>query len=265
MIAPSRADLQITAERHERKYTIPRDRVKRFAAAMDARLGRHRFTGEGANGLPGAHHFVTTIYFDTAARDVFHAANGKDKNLKIRAKEYYDLHPSLTPLATDPRALVRFQPRLWLEIKARDGSVTSKTRVALPKREVPAFLAGESIQLVGSDAHEVSRVCRGFSSPLAADCLVHYRRLAWQSTGSDVRITVDVNLGFFRPPADLWTRTHALVREALGAPAGEETRAVIEIKTLGALPPDIAGVLAELDARDADYRKFENASLAVHG
>ena len=44
-----------------------------------------------ANRLPGAHHFVTTVYFDTAARDVFHASQAEGRSLKIRAKEYYDL------------------------------------------------------------------------------------------------------------------------------------------------------------------------------
>ena len=119
MVAP----LRITAERHERKFVIQRGRLKRFAAAMDSMFSRHRFTGDGANRLPGAHHFVTTIYFDTPARDVF-----QRPDIKVRAKEYYDLHPGLTESATDPRQLVRFQPTLWLERKARDHGSSGKQR-----------------------------------------------------------------------------------------------------------------------------------------
>ena len=43
-----------------------------------------------------------------------------DSHLKLRAKEYYDLHPELTETATDARQLVRFQPILWLELKHKD-------------------------------------------------------------------------------------------------------------------------------------------------
>lgn len=266
MAALPRPEAQITAERHERKYSVPRDRVKRFAAFMDSHLGRHRFTGEGANRLPGAHHFVTTIYFDTAAHDVFRLADGAERSLKIRAKEYYDLHPSLTPLARDPRDLVRYQPVLWLEVKERDGDVTSKKRVALPKPRIPEFLDGTYAEIpVTAEAREVGRVCRGFGAPLAAACLVNYRRLAWQSIGHDVRVTLDVGLSFFRPPADLWTREHALVREALGAPAGEEAAGIIEIKTLDGLPDALAAALDEVGARRVPYSKFESASRAVHG
>jgi hypothetical protein len=266
MVALPLAEAQITAERQERKYAVPRDRVKRFVAAMDAQLGRHRFTGDGANRLPGAHHFVTTIYFDTAARDVFRSAAGAERSLKIRAKEYYDLHPSLTPLARDPRDLVRYQPVLWLEVKERDGDVTAKKRVVLPKARIPEFLAGEYAEIPGTpEAREVGRVCRGFASPLGAACLVNYRRLAWQSTGHDVRVTLDVGLGFFRPPADLWSRRHALVREALGAPAGEESSGIIEIKTLDGLPGALAAALDAVGAQRVPYSKFESASRAVHG
>lgn len=267
MASPLRAhaDLQITAERHERKFTIAPDRVQAFAAAMDARLERHRFVGEGANRLPGAHHFITTIYLDTEDRDVYRAAAGAKRNLKLRAREYYDLQPSLTPVVTDLGDLVRYQPVLWLELKGRDGDVTSKTRVVLPKPQVRGFLAGRAPEVGGAEAAAVLRACRGFASPLGASCLVNYRRLAWESPAQDVRVTLDVGLSFFRPQADLWTRQFALVREALGPAAGGERRGVIEIKTLGGLPPAIAGVLDELDATRTVYRKFERASRAVHG
>jgi hypothetical protein len=55
------------------------------------------------------------------------------------------------------------------------------------------------------------------------------------------------------------------VREALGPAAGEEPHGVIEIKTLGTLPGEIATILDELGARESGYSKFEHASMAVHG
>lgn len=272
MGAQSSADARITAERRERKYTISRDRAKELASALDRVLARHRFTGIGANRLPGAQHFVTTIYFDTPDQEVYRTAIHGERNLKIRAKEYYDLHPSLTPLATDPSELVRYRPVLWLELKERDGVVTTKRRIAVPKAGVSMFLTSGTITpemiALQEDAGALptlARVCRNFGSALAADCLVNYRRLAWQTAHSDLRITLDVGLTFFRPPADLWTRTHALVRESLGPPVGEEPCAVIEVKSLDDPPGDVTAILADLGAVERGYSKFEHAARTVHG
>ena len=97
------ADARMTAERDEVKYLVARRRrCRRWPRAMSHQLPPHRFTGEGANALPRPRHFVTTIYFDTPSRHQFRASRADaDHNLKMRAKEYYDLHPSLAELATD--------------------------------------------------------------------------------------------------------------------------------------------------------------------
>jgi hypothetical protein len=111
-------DTQMTAERDEVKYLVASEQVQTFATAMSRHLPHHRFTGEGANTLPKPRHFVTTIYFDTPSRNQYRAAQDDHlHNLKMRAKEYYDVHPSLAELATDPRQIVKFQPVLWLELK----------------------------------------------------------------------------------------------------------------------------------------------------
>ncbi len=102
--------------------------------------------GPPKNLLPGARHLVTTIYFDTPARTHYGAATGDiDHNVKIRAKEYYDLHPSLAELATDPADIFRYQPWIWFEMKRRDGARTLKHRFRLPKLDVPACLNGGQV------------------------------------------------------------------------------------------------------------------------
>src|SRR5438046_10744550 len=107
----SGADARMTAEREELKYLIGPEHVARFSTAMGRQLPHHRFTGEGANKLPRPRHFVTTIYFDTPSRDQYRAAQSDgEHNLKMRAKEYYDLHPALAELATDPGQIVKYQP-----------------------------------------------------------------------------------------------------------------------------------------------------------
>jgi hypothetical protein len=275
----SDADARMTAERDEVKYLVAKDRIQPFATAMARHLPHHRFTGEGANTLPRPRHFVTTVYFDTASRHQYGAARADaNHNLKMRAKEYYDLHPSLAELATNPRQIVKYQPVLWLELKFRDDTKTGKRRIGIPKRQVPAFfsqglITPEMIDLqrdnygAGSEAvlREIAEYCGRYGEPMQADCLVNYRRMPWQDQAGQLRVTLDVGLEFYAPPADLWQRNHALVRETLGAPRGRQDYGVLEVKSHGEPPRWLEDLLAEARVQQMKFSKFEQASQAVHG
>jgi hypothetical protein len=269
----------MTAERDEVKYLIASEKIQPFAIAMAKHLPHHRFTGEGANRLPRPRHFVTTIYFDTASRLQFRAAKlDAEHNLKMRAKEYYDLHPSLAELATDPRQIVKYQPVLWLELKLKDGARTAKRRIGIPKKQVPAFfnqgaITPEMIELqrehYGGESEnvlrEIAEYCARFPEPMQADCLVNYRRLPWQDAEGTLRVTLDVGLEFYTPPGDLWQRNHALVRETLGPPKGRIEVGVLEVKSRGGQPDWLTELLEDVRATRERWSKFEEASLAVHG
>jgi hypothetical protein len=273
------ADTRMTAEREEVKYLLGPESIAAFTAAMGQKLPHHRFTGSGANKLPRPRHFVTTIYFDTPSRHQYRAGRADSQhNLRLRAKEYYDLHPSLVELATDPSQIVKYQPVLWLELKTKDGSTTGKRRIGIPKHDVPAFFAtglvtGEMIQLQqplhGSAGEAVLRelaaYCARYPEPFRADCLVNYRRLPWQDADGRLRVTLDVGLEFFAPPPDLWQREQPLVRETLGRACGKQAEAVVEVKARGEPPPWLTELLAEAHARRTAFSKFEEASRAVHG
>jgi len=282
-----RGDERMTSEREETKYLVSAERLDALAAELTRRLPSHRFTGEGANGLPGPHHFVTTIYFDTPSRRLFRTAvDDFEHNVKIRAKEYYDLHPSLAELATDHLQIVRYQRWLWFELKRRDGTHTSKRRFRLRKHEVPAFFKygrrtpdsivppppvppplGDEPLAAGFDEEleEIVAYCQSLDEPLAAACLVNYRRLSWQSEDAHLRVTVDLGLTFYAPPTDLWTREHALVRSTLGPPRGGERRAVLEIKRHDALPNWLDAALGSAGIQPMPFSKFESASREVAG
>ena len=188
------ADALLTADRDEVKYRIAPSQVQALATALARQLPHHRYTGQGANSLPRPRHFVTTVYFDTASRHQYRASRADaDHNLKMRAKEYYDLHPSLAELATDARQIVRYKPVLWLELKFKEGNRSGKRRIGIPKRQVPDFFrAGvvtpEMIELqrscYGAESEavlsEIAAYCRRYDEPMQADCLVNYRRLPWQ-------------------------------------------------------------------------------------
>jgi hypothetical protein len=270
-------DRLLTRARQETRFLLSSTRAPALVRALSAELVPHRYAGRGANRLPLARHYTTTIYFDTRDRALYRAA-GERAHVKLRAREYYDLHPELTEVATDPAQLVRYQPILWLELKLRDGERTEKRRVGIPKREVPEFLAagGASGEMLASrhagaagDENDVIAAVQSFvacfSDGLAASCLVNYRRAAWQSADGDLRVTLDRDIAAFAPPAELWSRRTPLVRETLGNPLHEPRDCVVEVKSRSTRPAWLDRVLAEAGARCASYSKFRTASAAVHG
>jgi len=279
MVTSLKADALMTAERREDKFLVPVAQARALAAVLDGHLDPHRHRGEGANTLPAAHHYVTTIYFDTAGRALYRAATAHaDGHIKLRAKEYYDLHADLAETATDARQLVRYQPVLWLELKHKERSFTGKRRIGIPKQDVPAFFAEGRItpemvdiqtEAYGSDARgvldAVAELCARCEEPLRADCLVNYRRTAWQDEAGELRVTIDTGLAFYHPPADLWSRSWALVRPTLGPTVASEQRRVLEIKSRAALPGWLVDALDAHQIRPAAFSKFQAASAAVHG
>lgn len=267
----------MTADRTEVKYVLASKPGAVFANKVAERLVAHRFNGPGSTILPGGVEFTTTVYFDTPERELFRAAVSRTSHLKLRAREYYSLHPSLTELATDARQLVRYIPVVWLELKYKDGNQTRKRRIAVPKRDVPSFFArgsisGEMLDLVrpsyGEEAahvlNEVATVCRQYESPLATDCVVNYRRSAWQDETGTLRVTLDRGVRFFAPPSDLWIRDFALVRETLGEAVQSLDGVVIEIKSREAWPAWLREALADFTP-EIGLSKFVVASRAVHG
>jgi hypothetical protein len=265
------ADRAVTRDREETKYLIPIASAWQLLAEFDQRLPPHRFRGEFSNCLPDAQHFVSTVYFDTPSRAQLRAAvRDVDRNVKVRGKEYYDLHPSLAELATDPAQILHYQPFLWFELKERDGERTLKHRFRLPKQQVPAFFAGlaaPDLNTLDEDARQslerIDDFRRGLGEPLVASALVSYRRKSWQVADGSLRITLDLDVAFFSPAADLWTRAEPLSRSRLGEPAGVHDTAVLEVKKRASAPPWLARALDSVGAEPSRFSKFVAASLAV--
>ncbi len=269
----SAQDVAITAEREETKYLVRASALPALARLVTSKLTQHRFTGEAANRLPGAQHFVTTIYFDTPSRSYLAAARTNAlSNAKIRAKEYYDLHPSLAELATEPEQILRYQPWLWFELKRRDGSTTTKRRFRFPKAAASTLFEGGDAPdalLHGvneqADARFLIEHVRAQQEAIAPSAIVNYRRLAFQNDDATLRVTIDVGLSFFRVPPDLFRRTRPLSRSELGKPCGVEPRAVVEVKRRGALPAWLSEPLAEAGGGAVGFSKFVAASEAIYG
>jgi hypothetical protein len=269
---------ELTTDRTERKYVLASDAAAGMLGELGRRVAPHRYAGEGANTLPRARHYTTTLYFDTARRDLYRLALAGGRHVKVRAREYYDLHPDLTELATDESELVRHRPVLWIELKIRDGERSQKHRIGLPKPEVREFFeqlaAGASVRAVQDEqsARELEPVLaelralrRELAAPLVLSCLVHYRRHAFEDAQDRLRITLDRELAAFAPPPDLLAVPRALTREHLGSAVCEEPLCVLEVKSRGSQPPWLEALLASHGAQASNYSKFEMASRAVAG
>jgi hypothetical protein len=236
------------------------------------------------------------VYFDTAARDLYRAVRADADSLKIRAREYYDLHPELTELATHARDIVRYSPVLWVEIKGNRDGRTYKRRVGIPKGDIVPFfehgavspamrgllrsskppkardeLASEfpADEAVASEPPDViaelATLRARFTEPLRASCLVNYRRTAFEDAAGTVRITFDQRMACFAAPPDLWSTGKPLVREVLGAPAYEEPSYIVEVKARGELPSWLSELLAKVGAQPHVFSKFLTASETVYG
>ncbi len=272
------SDALITGERREVKYLIDHAGASELATMVSLKLEPHRYRGSDANPLPRAQHYTTTVYFDTPDRDLYIAARDEDHNVKLRAREYYDLHPDLTELATDPSQLVRYTAVLWMELKYKQGSFSTKRRVGIPKRHVARFFQdGEISQemlAIQREAHgvdadavldELMDFRNRFDKPLAASCLVNYRRSAWQDPDGHLRITLDRNLAAYAPPEGLWSRELALLRNTLGKPVHREKRLILEVKTRMGIPEWLVEAIDSVHGGEVNFSKFRTSSEAVHG
>jgi len=265
----------ITHDRIELKYKLPQRRIAAFARELSAHIAEHRFEGKGANRLPRARHYVTTVYFDTASRDLYRAVRENEDNLKIRAREYYDLHPELLELATSAADIVRYSPVLWVEIKGKQAGRTYKRRIGIPKADVTSFFETGSVSPAmreiqerrGTDRviDELQELRERYPEPLRPSCLVNYRRTAFQDDAGALRVTLDQRLACFAATSDLWQEVRPLLRDYLGPTSYEERACVLEVKSTQQLPDWLLALLADAAVERVPYSKFVTASEAVHG
>jgi len=271
---PRARDGDITSDRRETKYLVPLARADDLVSALCAELPLHRFTGERANSLPGANHYITTVYFDTPSGRHYREALTGGRSIKVRAREYYDVHPSLAEVATSSDEIVRYNPWLWFELKQREAGRSEKRRFRLPKLDVPAFFADkgsrparrfpddglgpDSVPPAEPDAIEA--YLRSLDEPLAATCLVNYRRVSWQSADATLRVTLDLGLSCYAPPADLWTRAWPLERRLLGRPTSVLDGAVLEVKARSSVPPWLAAAIERTGVASMEFSKFVAAT-----
>lgn len=268
------AGVRLTRARRERKYVVPRAQLTTVRDLLDGRLSRHRFQGEGSNGLPRADHYITSIYFDTASGAVRDAARRGSKHVKLRARQYYDLHPDLIELATSAGDVTRASPVLWLELKSRDGDRSGKRRVGIPRDDLEGFFQDgvitermRSIQAAehGEQAPAVFDALQAFresfGEPLRPACIVQYRRLAWQAEDDALRVTLDRDLRVYAAEHLFGNCDPLSLMQA--TPIHQERDGILEVKSTGSWPEWLERELHALGISAREYSKFLTAADAA--
>jgi hypothetical protein len=259
----------MTRDREETKYVVHPLRMPAFLRALSGRIEPYRYTGEGANRLPDAQHYTTTVYFDTASRALYRAARDNPAyNEKLRARAYYDVHSSLAELATSPDQFVRQDPWVFLELKRREKTRTSKHRVRLHATELVSFLrAGMKLDTSAPtpDWAAIAAFCSQRDEPLSPSCVVSYRRMSFEDRENSLRVTIDLDVAFFAAPRQLFQTEQALLRGSFGRPVGNAALCLVEVKRRADSPRWLESALSDSGARPESFSKFVLASEAVHG
>jgi len=252
---------QLTRNRNELKYLLPRASALRLRKLVAENLARHVHT-------PGKMlTLVSTIYFDTP--DFFFLRQNEDNpkhNAKIRAKEYYYFDAELVEHARDFDSLFEYPPHVFLEIKSRTDDVTAKKRVQIPKtacNDVLRFIAENQSQ----ECVDFFKAIRDLLARTTGDqtiapaSIANYQRDAFQDQEGTLRISFDSDLTFHRPPIDLFAEKKALIKEHLPPALGNEKNTILEIKYLDVVPAWLSGALRDLP--QSDFSKFRACAQCV--
>jgi hypothetical protein len=252
----------LVSARFEAKYRIGRETAATLREQLAARLTPHHYSvPPGVVASASLRHITTTVYFDTARRDLCRAATHVPVHLKVRARLYRD----------EPRPATAADPLIWIELKERDGVCSRKRRAAVDRHEAQRWLAALALEdpTVTSSASssllaDLGQLRLALGAPLLPSCVVRYRRDAFHDACGTLRVTLDEHVEAYAAPRSPFD-PGALEPEVLGAPRHREPDCVLEIKSTRELPAWLAALLAAHGARPTDYSKLVMASLAVHG
>jgi hypothetical protein len=236
--APARPGSARLFQRREAKYEVG----VATATFLREEIARHLTCFEFEPGHPTT--WVTTIYFDTKARDLYRRAERHyDENVKIRVKEYY------YPLNAGPegREEYRTSPHCYVEIKEHANGSVIKRRFRFPKSELSRLMRGEDLLPLltkASPPEEIDHLGEVYGEfrrlmglhHVEATSVVTYRRTVYQESEDDLRITFDDHFAVWAPYHRLYDGIDALTPGVLGKPVRVTDKVILEIKCPGDYP-----------------------------
>jgi hypothetical protein len=210
-------------ERFEEKYLLT---ASQYQAVMDGLRGRMRPDMFGRS-------TVLSIYYDTEDFRLVRASLDKPTyKEKLRVRAY-----------GNPTA----ESTVFVELKKKYDGVVYKRRAELPLSEASLLLLGEPTREDSQIIREIRYFLRLYEP--VPSVLLTYRRVAYTGADPDLRITFDDNIRFrtreIRLTAGVWGR------ELL--PPG---RTLMEIKSSGAMPLWLCGLLSENEIFPTSFSKY---------
>jgi hypothetical protein len=180
----------------------------------------------------GDEYRVSTLYLDTAARDVFHRRGSYGRS-KFRVRRYGD------------------EPRVFLERKLRTGSRLAKRRTDIPLETL------HLLKTLEAGGHDTSWFRRRVSiRQLAPVCRVSYLRTARLADTPDGRVRMTLDYSLSASVAD------AFAIDGAGPARLLNGQMILELKYRGAMPAvfrELADTFALTPGRASKYRVAADA------
>ncbi len=220
---------QNTFKRYEIKYLITDSQKEAIVSAISPYMSLDKY-GRTA---------IRNIYFDTDNFRLIRRSIEKPVyKEKLRLRSY---------------SLASAESNIFVELKKKYKSVVYKRRLVLPEKEVMgAFLENRPLP-VNSQIGDEIEYFREYYSGLMPKVFLSYEREAYYShDGSDFRITFDENI-LYR------TEDLSLCLPPSGTEILEGGYSLMEVKTSGALPLWLTGVLTENRIFKTSFSKYGRA------
>lgn len=214
---------------------------------------------------------ITTVYFDTVDHTYYRQALADPThNTKVRAREYYYFNSELIEHATTLNELYEHSPKLFLEIKRRQGDQSSKQRVAIHKEEL--IKLNQNPQLVqryldkvmseNPESENFQDVLYEISTHKIRPCAAaHYMRNAFEMDG--LRISLDYNLSYHNLSQARYNQSFHWRKEALEEPLSQREDVILEVKSTHQWPDWLSDILAQQEA--VKFSKFTHCLKEVVG
>lgn len=148
------------------------------------------------------------------------------------------------------------QDAVFLEMKKKYKGIVHKRRVTLSCQQAADYMAEPTARLEKGQIGREIDYFKDFYRDLRPSLYLSYDRLAWYSSDSDLRVTLDWNICYRIRDLDL-------TMEPGGEALLPSDISLLEIKTATAMPLWLAQFLSQNQIRQRSYSKYGNAYLRL--
>ena len=219
------ADAIVVMKRYELKYILTKEQADFLVGAIKDHMHIDKY------GLTQ----VASLYYDTCdSRLIRNSLEKPEFKEKIRLRSY---------------GLANTDQEVYLELKRKAYGVVYKRRVSTKINDVNDFFAYKSeINAHAQIAKEITYF-RNFYGSLIPKCLIIYDRVAYETEGSSLRLTLDYNP---RYRLDNLRLDYSME----GIPLLDDNKAILEIKAQDMIPLWLSHILDQGKIYKQSFSKY---------